>query len=272
MSGIDLGARHPAFATLADAAAAIDGDFASLSALERCLSAAGVCNARGMPLRVRDERALHGDGQGYEPRILETGVLAVRPGSWHDVFNVLVWRTFPRAKAALNERHCTALERHPGTQRGALRDTLTLFDESGVIVAASDATLFDALRGFRWRELFWSRREDLSRCLRVHVFGHAVYEKLLGPYLGLTGHAVVFHVPPWVIETPVVERMAWLDRRLAAFLRESGPLWSPRDLQPVPLLGVPGWHPETAVESFYDNRDYFRSGRRPRREPPSGCS
>jgi len=44
-------------------------------------------------------------------------------------------------------------------------------------------------------------------------------------------------------------------------------LRSPSDLHPVPLLGVPGWHPDTADESFYDDRDYFRPGRRARREP-----
>jgi Protein of unknown function (DUF3025) len=246
----------------------VGADWSSPAALERCLTAADVRNARGMPLIVREERALREYGEsGYEPRILDHGVIAVRPDRWHDVFNVLVWRTFPRAKAALNERHCAELDRHPGGpyQRGALRDTLTLVDESGVIVAASDGSLLDALRGFRWKELFWSRRADLLRCLRVHVFGHALYEKLLRPYVGLTGHAIVFEVDQALIEGSVADRIRALDHRLAAVLRECAGLRSPRDLHPVPLLGVPGWHPGAAHETFYDNRDYFRPGRRPRR-------
>jgi hypothetical protein len=90
----------------------------SLTALERCLSTADVRNARGVPLLVRDENALRGHGgRSYESRILEHGVIAVRPGSWHDVFNVLVWRTFPRAKAALNECHCAELRRDPDAPR-----------------------------------------------------------------------------------------------------------------------------------------------------------
>jgi hypothetical protein len=243
-------------------------DWHSLTALEHCLSTADVRNARGMPLLVRDENALrdHG-GRSYESRILEHGVLAVRPRSWHDVFNVLVWRTFPRAKAALNERHCAELDCDQSTPRGPLRDALTLADESGVIVVASDVSLLDAVRAFRWKELFWTRRAELERGLRVHVFGHAVYEKLLCPYIGLTGHAILFEVEREVIETPVAERVRALDCQLATFFRERAGLRSPQGLQPLPLLGLPGWHPDTTHESFYSNRDYFRPGRRPYRKP-----
>jgi hypothetical protein len=252
---------QPAFATLAGATAVNDENLGSLSALQHCLAAAGVRNAAGMPLRVRDQQALRGDGLDYEARILDTGVVAVRPGNWHDVFNVLVWCIFPHAKAALNECHCAALKCNPGGSRGAVRDALTLFDESGVIVLASDPSLLEAVYHFRWKELFWTRRAEFSRDLHVHVFGHSVYEKLLHPYVGLTGHAVLLDVAQAVIELPVAERTATLDRRLAAFFRKGETLRSPRDLQPVPLLGVPGWHPDTEREAFYDNRDYFRPGR-----------
>jgi hypothetical protein len=240
----------------------------SLTALQRCLSTADIRNARGVPLLVRDENALRGHGgRSYESRILEHGVIAVRPGSWHDVFNVLVWRTFPRAKAALNECHCAELHRDPDAPRGALRDALTLVDESGVIVVASDVSLLDAVRAFQWKELFWTRRAELERSLRVHVFGHAVYEKLLRPYIGLTGHAILFEVERELIEAPVAERVRALDCQLATLFRERVGLRSPQDLQPLPLLGLPGWHRGTMHESFYSNRDYFRPGRRPHRKP-----
>jgi len=35
-----------------------------------------------------------------------------------------------------------------------------------------------------------------------------------------------------------------------------------RELSPLPVLGVPGWWPDNERESFYDDADYFRSGRR----------
>src|SRR6185295_20299659 len=78
--------------------------------------------------RLLDERALAvGDGRGrvlrlvpqgrrsrafedrYEARIFLKGELQVRERNWHDLLNVLVWRAFPRAKAALNARHYGAL-------------------------------------------------------------------------------------------------------------------------------------------------------------------
>jgi hypothetical protein len=142
-----------------------------------------------------------------------------------------------------------------------VRDALTLLDESGVIVAASDVSLLDALRGFRWKELFWWRRAELGQRLRVWVFGHALYGKLLRPYLGLTGHAVLFYLSQSAIEAPPAEQKSALDRALGAFLRDSRALQSPQDLHPFPLLGMPGWHPGTAEESFYDNAAYFRPGR-----------
>ena len=36
----------------------------------------------------------------------------------------------------------------------------------------------------------------------------------------------------------------------------------PRELSPLPVLGIPGWWPDNERADFYDNTDYFRSGRR----------
>jgi hypothetical protein len=222
-----------------------------------------------MPLLVRDKAALRQHARlGYETRILEHGVIEVRQRCWHDLFNVLVWQTFPRAKAALNECHCAELGRDPGERlrRGRLRDALTLIDESGVVVGASDPSLLDAVRKFRWKELFWNRRAHLDQCLRVHVVGHAVYEKLLFPYVGLTGYAVLFELDQAEIEAPPAAQVHALDSRLANALRDNTSLMSPQGLHPVPLLGLPGWHPDAARENFYEDHDYFRPGRKARRQ------
>jgi hypothetical protein len=32
-------------------------------------------------------------------------------------------------------------------------------------------------------------------------------------------------------------------------------------MAPMPVLGVPGWHPDTAREAFYDDPSHFRSKR-----------
>lgn len=220
-------------------------------------------NARGIALQAIEADPHDPAARRYELQILERGGLAVRPGSWHDLFNVLVWRTFPRAKAALNEAHCTALLRDPAEaiRRGRVRDALTLLDESGAIMAASDASLLEAIAAFRWKEVFWTRRPDLLRSARVHVFGHSLYEKLRSPYLGITGYAVLLEVEQKTIDAPPAAQLDVLDALLAALIRGPSGLRSPRSLQPLPVLGWPDWHPATMGEAFYDDIAYFRPGR-----------
>ena len=82
----------------------------------------------------------------YEKHIYETGEVSTREGSWHDLFNALVWSRFPQLKAAMNERHYQRLHEARDGRRGAQRDALTLLDESGVIVTSPDGELLDSLR------------------------------------------------------------------------------------------------------------------------------
>jgi len=45
---------------------------------------------------------------------------------------------------------------------------------------------------------------------------------------------------------------------------------TPRLMAPMPVLGIPGWHPGTAREDFYDDPVHFRgsSARGARPTPP----
>src|SRR5690606_22838839 len=45
----------------------------------------------------------------YEGSIHLRGVVPTRPRCWHDLFNMLVWATFPTAKRALSARQARAL-------------------------------------------------------------------------------------------------------------------------------------------------------------------
>ena len=99
--------------------------------------------------------------QKYEPQIYLTGEIQTRFKNWHDLFNALVWLSFPRAKAMLNQLHFQELLREKQTkvvQRGALRDAATLFDESGVVVVTSDRNLAKLLIDHEWKALFWQQR------------------------------------------------------------------------------------------------------------------
>jgi hypothetical protein len=139
---------------------------------------------------------------------------------------------------------------------------LTQFDECGAIVVSSRNDLLEMIREFRWKDLFWQHRSALANQLQCFVFGHAVYEKALKPYIGLTAHAILFEVESGFFVWPLLQQLSYLDNRAAqAFADDLYP--SPKQFQPFPLLGMPMWD-DNNKESYYDNRNYFRPGRKER--------
>src|SRR5712691_8119846 len=200
----------------------------------------------------------------YEVRIFETGEVQTRPDDWHDLFNALVWLAFPRTKAVLNRHHCEEIRARRGERlRGTARDVLTLFDEGGIVVAAAAPELPALLREFRWKELFWRRRAEVLRSMRFYVFGHAIYEKALEPYKGVTAKALIVGAAPGLLEAPLAPQLAELDARAADYFSGTQALASTRNLSPLPILGIPGWEPANASEEYYDDPSQFR----PRRSP-----
>ena len=197
----------------------------------------------------------------YEPRIFLRGEVQVRLCNWHDLLNALVWLSFPRAKAALNRRQYRALEqqRASGAQnRGPVQDALTLFDEGGVIVAAGDPALSSLLRGFAWKELLWQRRADVVQSMRFYLFGHALYEKALAPFAGVTGRGVIFEVAQGFFDLPLAQQVDDLDARLAVHIDDPVRFSATHELAPVPVLGVPGWCEDNTRAEYYDDVAYFR--------------
>jgi hypothetical protein len=248
--------------------AVFETQWPTLDDFQRLLDARdpAVLVSNGLPLRIvrQGPRPIVFEGK-YEARTYLRGELQVRKDHWHDYFNVLVWLAFPRSKAALNARHFTALrEQHAAgaPNRGPAQDALTLFDEGGVVVASSDDDLLDLLQEWRWKELFWANRARLQARARFALFGHALYEKALQPFVGITGRGILLRMEAEWLAAPPPERLAELDARLAAHLAAPGRLQATRELAVVPILGVPGWSADNERESYYDNLDYFRPGRR----------
>jgi hypothetical protein len=200
------------------------------------------------------------DGLVYECRIWENGEVETRPDNWHDFFNALVWLSFPLTKNAISAAHVGAMQQ-PGEKRSLLRDTLTHFDECGIVVLSGQPALLDLLRGFRWRELFVAQRAAVLRDMRFIVFGHATYEALLAPFRGLTAKAVLYEVDADWLAQPPSEQVAAVDRMLATDVA-AGRFVRPRDFQPLPLLGIPGVVPESEAPTYYDDTWQFRPGRR----------
>ncbi len=201
----------------------------------------------------------------YEPRCYLKGEVPTRENNWHDLLNALIWFVFPKAKAAINQRHYLALTTEDKatlpSQRGTVRDTNTLFDESGVVVAYADDELAALLRNFQWKELFWQRRAQVQTSMGFYLFGHGLYEKALTPYVGMTGQGLLLPVAQEFFSWPMPQRMAHLDSKLAEYLNAPQHCRSTRELTPVPLLGIPGWAAENEHAAYYDNTHYFRSGR-----------
>jgi hypothetical protein len=256
------GAAAPAFASVAHWAARLESapTWPDPDRLSQLAIAAGIANAHGLPIRFAPQET-HCGQLAYEAGILASGRVPTRRENWHDLLNALVWLSFPHAKAALNQLQCAVLPASQGGRRPPLADAATLFDESGLLLLGADASLFDLLRRRQWHAALWTRREDWRQA-RAYVLGHAVLEKLLRPYPGITAKCLALALPAGV---PLPDAGAavpeWLDRRLAQCWRD-GLIQRPADLFPLPVAGIPGWWPENGQAGFYDRRDIFRPNSR----------
>lgn len=264
----DFAERSPMFGPLRAAAVGLRGPcWPGCDDLNRIIDSRRppVATVSGRRLRfVAQPRRRQAFEDQYEPRIFLRGEVQLRPCNWHDLFGALVWLTFPRAKVVLNRRHYRELERRRAAgapNRGPVQDALTLFDEGGVIIASADANLSRLLADFEWKELFWRRRREVRAKMRFHLFGHALYEKALQPFAGITGRGVEFEVGEAFFELPAAQQFAVLDARLAQRIADPARFRATRGLAPVPILGVPGWCAGNEAEAFYDDVNYFRPPR-----------
>jgi hypothetical protein len=233
-----------------------------------CAAAQGIRTESGRALRFvapgagsRDER------RHYELRVAETGEVETRPGNWHDLFNALAWMAFPRTKARVNAQHAAILAEGGAAEarrRGPERDALTLFDESGLIVASASPELLRLVAEHEWKALFWERRAELAVNVEFVAFGHGLYEKALDPFPGLVAKTVFVPVEALHFMLPEEARLERADALAAAHFAVRARFASPRAMAPLPVLGVPGWHPDGARESFYDDAAHFR----PKRSAP----
>lgn len=257
----------PLFHTVADLIGELPaGPLPGCAALNALADTRKLVNAVGLPLRfVPDEDGRKVAALDYENRIYRTGEVLTRP-NWHDFFNALAWLAFPRSKALINRLHVEEGARQAGPQRSVARDVLTLFDEGGMLVASSDPTLAALLRDFAWKRLFWTYRQAVRRHMTFYVYGHAVHEKLLAPYRGITAKALIVPVEPGFFDLPPAEQLMHLDAWTVDALSDDGALTSTRIFQPVPVLGIPGWVAANAQAEYYDDMGHFRPGRRRRHE------
>jgi hypothetical protein len=212
---------------------------------------------------AQERGALEAAG-GYDRLIADTARIPTRVGSHHDLLGALVWLHFPALKNALHRIQLAA----ESSQRGPRENAATHLDESGVLLLSSSVEVFEALAALRFRELLWEQREALARNTRFLAFGHGLLDSLRAPHPRLMAKALLVRVTPAALGLPASELRVFLDRALAAELVAF--LAGPHCLQPLPVLGVPGWAPAQDRE-FYENKAYFRDARQRegRARPPT---
>jgi len=221
-------------------------------------------------IRVRfspQDHTLPLPGIPYEERVYRTGVISTRERNWHDLFNALMWLLWPELKSSMNAAHVREMSSLRGANRSRLRDAMTLLDESGVIVAASDRADLEALRDHHWKAVFRRGRARWNHVVRAFIVGHALYEKALAPYPGLTGRTLLLQVDQGFFSLDLHSQFKILDRHAASLIATTGLLKTPHDLGVLPLLGIPGWHFARQDAAFYDNPRVFRPRKRPDRSP-----
>ena len=182
----------------------------------------------------------------------------------HDWFNALCWLRWPAIKGRMNRLQAEAIRARPSSlsgPRGALRDAVTSFDESGALFVTDDEGAIACLRSFDWQGLFVARRETFAARVRVLVVGHALLEKLHSPYKAICAHALP--VAARLGDDAAEGRTTGLDRLDAAVAATLDDRTLARErMAPLPLLGIPGWWPENEEPAFYNDASVFRQGRR----------
>jgi hypothetical protein len=221
-------------------------------------------------------------GQAYEAFIHAQQRIPTRD-NLHDFFNGLCWLRFGRSKRRLNQLQAQEIARQGvGQARGALRDALTVFDENALLLQAPDG-FWQALCARDWQHLFVRERDQWAQ-VRIEVFGHALLEKLVQPYVAITGHAwrvmpapaptapiagpnahakpaptptlVYLHPNPQSQSQGVTNADAQLDAWLCDSLQED--LLRRKAFAPLPVLGVPGWWAANEDPAFYGQTQVFR--------------
>ncbi len=181
-------------------------------------------------------------GAAYEAWIAAQGAVPTRDNA-HDFFNGLCWAVHGPLKRRMNRLQAAAIARDGiGPRRGAARDRLTRFDESGALLQGATPAMWAALRAHDWPALFVGHRAGWAAA-RLQLVGHALLEQLaLAPRRGLT--AFVWDQPAWG-DPRDADEAAWAGVRLL----------------PLPVCGVPGWWPGNDAADFYEDGAVFRPPR-----------
>lgn len=227
----------------------------------------------GKPLQFISQASFDklANSTAYETHIASTGQIPTRD-NLHDLFNAWIWFTFPQTKAMLNRYQAQQINADGiASSRGRMRDAITIFDECGAVFVTSDTAIANALKNFDWQNALVNPRANwdtpfslnTTATTAVYIFGHATLEQLVEPRKPICSHCKIILVEDDFFRLNITQRIAYLDNRLTVelsdWLNQEGV--TPRQLSPLPILGVPHFWAENADNSFYEDTFVFRSGR-----------
>jgi hypothetical protein len=200
-------------------------------------------------------------GVAHDSHVWETGAVALRDNA-NGFFNGLAWLAYPRIKASLNRLLAGALAASEvgAPARAMQRDAATLLDEHGLVFACANDALAAALHRFDWHALFVSQRTATLMQTEAWAIGHGLLDRLCAPTKAVVAQALIVPVDDAYFRSPLSERLEIVDRRTSAWL-DHWPLLTPRDLLPLPVLGLPGWWAENADPAFYRDAAVFPTRR-----------
>lgn len=198
----------------------------------------------------------------YEQIVYEDSYVPTREANWHDFYNACIWRLFPKSKRALNLLHINEINQFGLKPRTSRRDRITHFDECGVVLAYSNSSIPSLLAEHEWQQAFVDNRAEWGRCVQAFVFGHANYEMLMQPHIGLTGKWLGVEVDNAFWQADIAQQYQILDAQVLHYIQQANSFSNRAHFKPLPLLGVPKWWPENEDPVFYQNTHYFRPKRR----------
>jgi hypothetical protein len=197
----------------------------------------------------------------YEAEIYLHNRVPMRPSNWHDFFNNLTWLIFPNMKRALIEVAQHAAHSDKPKQRTPKQNVLAHFDECGIVICSDDKTIFNQIKNFEWKNLFWENKQRLIQHCHPVITGHGILEKGLTPYIGMTAKALFLTVPNDYFTYSALDKLKYVDTGIAQIILSNHFPDDPKALSPFPVLGLPEWHLENSNEVFFENENYFRRKR-----------
>ncbi len=236
-------AGRPVFAPLAAAMERFRGfsTFPPLAAWNEGLPS-GLASAGGAPIRFVEQPPRRRRGQPvdvdaiYDERIYTRGEVPSRSRTWHDFFNMLVWRSFPALKRAINLRQRVALRAHvaPGASklpsaRTREMDALAMLDEGGLLVVtrAGAPDLDAAIDEGDTVALAEAVQRGEARALLI---GHAIHEHLVL-------RADLVRTLVFRLEVPdCALPQAQIDQRIGAVLDAGAPVRQRPDAKGMPIV------------------------------------